>query len=275
MDKKSMIGYIINEAISEPTDIKVVSDKGNRIIAEGTLQDLESDNRNGRYYERKEIIPELSCARTKELLETGNMKGENGHPMSKDIARQQTIDPNFVCVKYLKFWMDGNDVKAQFKGTNNQLGEDFDNDLRDGELPSFSLRALGTIENKNGHACVRNTKIITYDRVIYPSHKRAYTEKIVSESASMTNADCGNKVVYEANDSGILIPITNDSVISYIKSESCNIKTIMNNFDTLYESIEVINNGKDVQLMDKFGNMFIVNLESYIQDEIMSYCYNA
>lgn len=270
----SLIGYIVTEAMSEPTDIKVVSDKGNRLIAEGRLQDLECDNRNGRYYETNEIVPELSCPRTIELIASGNMKGENGHPMSKDIARQQTIDPNYVCVKYLKMWMDGNDVKAQFKGTNNQLGADFDADLRDGELPSFSLRALGTIENKGGHAYVRNTKIITYDRVIYPSHKRAYTEKIVSESG-IINSNCNsqNKILYENNDKGLLIPITNDSVLSYIKSESANIKTILNNFNTLYESVELINNGSAVQLMSKTGSLFIVNLETYIQDEIMGYCY--
>lgn len=270
----SLIGYIVTEAMSEPTDIKIVSDKGNRLIAEGRLQDLECDNRNGRYYETNEIVPELSCPRTIELIASGNMKGENGHPMSKDIARQQTIDPNYVCVKYLKMWMDGNDVKAQFKGTNNQLGADFDADLRDGELPSFSLRALGTIENKGGHAYVRNTKIITYDRVIYPSHKRAYTEKIVSESG-IINSNCNsqNKILYENNDKGLLIPITNDSVLSYIKSESANIKTILNNFNTLYESVELINNGSAVQLMSKTGSLFIVNLETYIQDEIMGYCY--
>lgn len=263
MNKNMPIGYMICEtASSEIQDTKIITTQNNRLVAEGTLQDADVINRNQRYYDRKDLFPELKCARTEELLKTGNMKGENGHPSSKDIARQQTIDPNNVCVKFLKFWTEDNLVKGQFKGTNNQLGEDFNNDLLDGEKPSFSLRALGTIENVGGKAYVRNLKLITYDRVIFPSHKVAYTDKLVTESGMMM----------EERPSGLIAPITNDKIINYIKTESCNIKHIMNNFDVLYESIELINRGKDIQLVDKLGNVMIVNLENYIQDEIFNYC---
>ena len=55
--------------------------------------------------------------------------------MMKDLARHLIIDPNNVCVKYLKFGFDGDKIKAQFKGTQS-VREDFNNDLLDGELPS-------------------------------------------------------------------------------------------------------------------------------------------
>jgi hypothetical protein len=271
MDKRN-IGYVISESPTIATDVKIVTQKNNRVIAEGTMQDTDEQNRNTRWYSSKDLFPQLTCARTTELVKTGNMKGEEGHPSSKDIARQQTIDPDMVCVKYLKFWTDGNLVKAQFKGTNNNRGEWFNNDLLDGELPSFSLRALGTIETVGGKSWVRNLKLITYDRVIYPSHKRAYTERIVSESGLIA-CENNNKFVVEENYQGMITPITNDSVINYIKTESANIYNIINNFDTLYESIQLINNGRDVQLMGKAGELFIVNLESYIQSEIRDYCY--
>jgi hypothetical protein len=270
MDKRN-IGYVISESPTTTTDVKIVTQKNNRVIAEGTMQDTDEQNRNTRWYSSKDLFPQLTCARTTELVKTGNMKGEEGHPSSKDIARQQTIDPDMVCVKYLKFWTDGNLVKAQFKGTNNNRGEWFNNDLLDGELPSFSLRALGTIETVGGKSWVRNLKLITYDRVIYPSHKRAYTERIVSESGLIA-CENNNKFVVEENYQGMITPITNDSVINYIKTESANIYNIINNFDTLYESIQLINNGRDVQLMGKAGELFIVNLESYIQSEIRDYC---
>lgn len=267
----STIGYVISEGYMEPTDVEIVgeSKETKRVIAEGILQDAECDNRNGRFYEKSELEPEVKGSRIQELISTGNMKGEDGHPQSSELTRQQTIDPTLVCVKYLKIWMDGNDIRAQFKGTNNDHGEAFDADLRDGEKPSFSLRALGTIENRAGHAYVKNTKIITWDRVIYPSHKRAYTEKIVSESAVIKGN--GNKTVFAENDHGILIPITNSSVMNYIKTESANIKTIMNNFDTLYDQISLIENNTKVQMISKTGDIFVVALESYIQNEIMDY----
>lgn len=266
------IGYIIQEAATTTTDIKVVSDKGNRLVCEGIVQDLEVKNRNGRYYSAEELVPQLTCERTRELLSTGNMKGENGHPSSKDITRQQTIDPMCVCVKFLKFWMKGNDVMAQFKGTNNQLGEEFNNDIIDGEKPSFSLRALGSIENTKRGAEVKNTTLITYDRVYYPSHKRAYMTNIVSESAGIVDM-YGNKLTIEENNQGLLIPITNESVINYIKSTSNNFKSIKESFDLFYDSIELLENGKQIQLTDKAGSIIIVNLENYISNEIMDYCY--
>lgn len=271
MERPNKIGYIIAESPTVAEDSRIISQKSNRVIAEGTLQDLYTENRNRRTYDN-EIKEQIKCARTKELLETGNMKGENGHPMNKELARQSTIDPDMVCVKYLKFWTDGNKIKAQFKGTNNQRGEDFNSDLLDGEKPSFSLRALGSIETASGKACVKNVKLITYDRVIYPSHKCAYTDKIINNLDESTNMASSR-----FQDDGInsyLIPITNESVVNYIKTESANIKTIRDNFDILYESIlPVVENGTNyVQLTDSFGNIFRVRLENYIKNEIMNYC---
>lgn len=269
MERPNTIGYVICEAPTVVEDSKIVSQKSNRLIAEGSLQDLHSENRNRRSYD-DEMKEQIKCARTQELLKTGNMKGENGHPMLKDLARQSTIDPNNVCVKYLKFWADGNKIKSQFKGTNNQLGEDFNNDLIDGELPSFSLRALGSIENRGGKAYVKNVKMITYDRVIYPSHACAYTDKIITtnESTMMENAQMINE------DTGYIIPITNQKVIDYIKTESANVKTILENFDTLYKTIvPVVENGCNyVQMTDTYGNTFRIRLEKYIKNEIMNYC---
>lgn len=268
-DKK--IGYIICESPTTSTDVKIVTQNNNRVLAEGVLQEGEEQNRNTRCYATKELAGQISCARTTELIGTGNMKGEAGHPTDKDIMRQQTIDPSMVQVKYTKMWMDGNFVRAQYMGTNNQLGEEFNLDLLSGEKPSFSLRALGVIENAGGKAWVRNLKMITYDRVYYPSHKHAYTEKIVSECANLGNK-IPNKIVVEEGYKGMITPITNTDVINYIKTESCNLKTIMENFDTLYESIALMENGRDVQLIDANHDIIIVSLENYIQNEIMDYC---
>ena len=109
------IGYIICEAPMVEADAKIVSDKGNRVIAEGTLQDVEVKNRNGRFYEKADMTKELKSERTIELLKTGNLKGEDGHPTDTALNVQQAINPLKVCVKYLDIWMEGNDVKAKFK----------------------------------------------------------------------------------------------------------------------------------------------------------------
>ena len=264
------IGYIICENLAPVKDMKVVGKTpSGKPIGEGILQEVEEDNRNGRYYEKSELFPQLQSERTLELLKTGNFKGEAGHPMSNDIKRQATIDPTNVCVKFLDIWTEGNFIKARFTGTNNALGEEFNRDMLDGELPSFSLRALGTIVNKNGHACVKNIKVITWDRVIYPSHKHAYMERLVSESAGVEEDT--NKLFIDENYHGFVTPITNEKVINLLKQESSNVNFIIENFSGIYESIQVLNNGRNIQLNDGKGNTFIVNLEHHVQDLLMSY----
>lgn len=273
----SNIGYIICENLSQVQDMKVVGKTASgKPIGEGILQEVEEDNRNGRYYEKAELFPQLKTERTLELLKTGNFKGENGHPMTNDIKRQATIDPNNVCVKFLDIWTEDNFIKARFTGTNNALGESFNRDMLDGELPSFSLRALGSIVNKNGHACVKNIRLITWDRVIYPSHKHAYMERLVSESTDMSEeymTGNGNKLFIDENYHGFVTPITNEKVVNLLKQESANVNFVMENFSGIYESIELIDNGRSIKLADGKGTALVVNLEYHVQDLLMDYCY--
>ena len=174
----------------------------------------------------------------------------------------------------MKFWTEGNKVKAQFKGCNNRLGDEFNRDLLDDEKPSFSLRALGGIDLRNGKAYVKNVKLITYDRVIFPSHKVAYTERIVSESASLISQKSETKLVVPDNYKGIIVPITNESVIKALQHESDNVKSILENFDIKYDNIEIIptTSGIKVQMLDETGNILVIGLEQHIQNEIMDYC---
>lgn len=266
------IGYIICENLTPVKDMKIIGETASgKPIGEGILQEVEEDNRNGRYYEKSELFPQLKTERTLELLRTGNMKGENGHPLSNDIKRQATIDPNNVVVKFLDIWTEGNFIKAKFTGTNNALGDSFNRDMLDGELPSFSLRALGTIVNKNGHACVKNIKLITWDRVIYPSHKHAYMEKLVSESAGVEVPE-DSKLFVDESYHGYVTPITNEKVVNLLKQESANVNFVMENFDSIYESIELIDHGRNLRLDDGKGTSLIVNLEQHVQDLLIDYC---
>ena len=269
MIQPDTLGYVIIETATTSSDImptKILEKRSDgRVLAEGCVQEANMKNRNGRFYDSRDLFPELVAPRQLELLRTGNMRGENGHPISKDLTRQQTIDPNNCVVVYTKFWTDGDLVMANYFGTYNSLGDEFDKELRNGMSPSFSLRALGTIKNTGRGAEVKGIKLITYDRVIYPSHDKAYTHKLVSESASVNE----NNMYLDDNDPGRLIPITDQSVLDYIKTESCTFKQIKESFDLLYDDIKLINGRSQVQLTDKAGGIFVINLENYIHNEIM------
>lgn len=273
----NVIGSIILEggATAEDTIItdKIKSHKGkDRVVAEGTLQDMDVENRNRRIYSKADLMPEINGPRMKELIAAKDFKGELGHPLTDDLVRQQNIDPKLVCVSFTKIWVDGNKVKGQFKGTNNAYGDEFDLDLREGCKPAFSLRALGSIENIGGKAYVKNIKIITYDRVIFPSHKVAYTEKIVSESA-IIDAKKENDIYVINDDPGRIIKIKDTdarTVINRLQRESANLDKVLSTFDGIMDQINLVNEST-VMMTSRFGDKFYVNLENHIDNLIMEF----
>lgn len=267
------IGYIINESYSEPVDITHVKMLNGKVIAECVIQTADQKNRNGRYYAEEELFPQLKAPRTLELLESGTLRAECGHPLSKDLQRQATIDDTRTCARFLKLWTEGKDIKAWVVGTNNELGKAFDLDLKEGVKPAWSLRALGSVQQTRRGCEVRNLKLITWDNVIYPSHPTAYTLGLVSESTSMLHDNRKQSV----NESSIimpdaeLIPFCNTDVVNYIKSESVNMKYIKEFFDFSYNSISLNENGSKVILKTSDGDTLVVNLENYIAKELMNY----
>lgn len=288
MDKQ--IGYFINESSVTVNELDLI-DKGDRVIAKGILQTGNRKNRNGRFYKTQDLAREIVAPRQMELIESGNMLGEAGHPLSKELIRQQTIDPTKTCVRYLKFWMEGDSVMAHFQGTNNALGETFDKDLRIGVKPAFSLRALGTVRASREGAVVENLKLITYDYVIFPSHPEAYTTGIVSESSIITpqeNIIESNFNIQEFPNmdatKSYIGSFTNEDVVNIIKAqnESAGIEEIIRdksqNFNLLKECFDMTNidtvdliSPNKVVITEAGMGTFVISLEDYVAREIQNY----
>ena len=299
MDNK--IGYIINESgiLMEDFDIVTPTASGatpfrdeikfhskDRIIGYGVLQAADERNRNGRIYRRSDLEREVNAPRQIELMSTGTFLGHAGHPLSSELIVQQTIDPKLCCVRFHKLWMEGDKVMAYFEGTNNELGKTFDADLRIGVKPAFSLRALGTIKSTPQGAVVENLKMITYDSVIYPSHRGAYTQGVINESATM-NTPASSFTLNESNDAtksfitsfsnaDVMkaikqIGATNESAIEYIKDKSHNFKMLKEYFDlTKYDTIDIINS-RQVALTEAGNATIVMNIEDYIAKELQGY----
>lgn len=266
--KPNKIGYIICETDITAHSVTNMVDKtpDGRVIADAIIQTADERNRNGRFYPREELFPQLTAPRTLELLNNKDLRAELGHPLSKELVRQQTIDDSRTCAIFLKLWTEGDNVWARFTTTHNAFGKALNDDMIiDGRKPAWSLRALGSIENTKRGAEVRNLKVITWDQVIYPSHPGAYTQRIVSESA-------GFGAEADTRGESLIIPVTNESVLNYIRSESANLKYMKECFDFMYDEITVNESKSTVTLTDNTGNIFVVNLESHIHNEIMKYC---
>ena len=303
------IGNIILEEAFKSEDTVITGEEGikHRAIAQATLQRAEAVNRNKRAYRGRDLRKEIDGSRVQELIKAGSLKGECGHPLSDSLVRQQTIDPKFVCVKYLKVWMDKDLVKGHFKGTNNAYGDAVDADLRDGEKLAFSLRALGNIVQENGKAVVDNLRIITWDNIIYPSHPEAYTDKIISESsgspiivprqthlAKLTNKilteaandyydSTGKRITRESqikmidsmNENGCIIHIKGRDAyhaLNQLQRESASIGTILETFEGFANDIRVVNNR--IKLTTAFGETFFMPLDQYADNLISEYAYS-
>ena len=274
------MGYIIIETglTNKEFPVKIDVDRNgtNKVTAEGLLQEANMRNRNLRWYSDSELFPQITCSRTQELVKTGNMRAENGHPMDSSLQRQQTIDPNNTVAIFTALWTEGNFVKGRYRGTNNAKGAEFNQDLLDGFLPSWSLRALGRVEQTARGGEVKGLKLITYDRVIYPSHDKAYTEKIVSEGACIQESgicDNGNRLYLTENDSGLLIPIITPGVIDFVKQESANLKMFTESLEFEYNDISLTENANQVRLVNKTtGDIAMVNIEDHVRDEIIDFC---
>lgn len=299
MSNDNIVGCIICEDTIHNVEFKLQSENKNGfVIAEGVLQRGNEINRNKRYYPVEELKRAVNSPRQKELVESGNFKGEAGHPLDKSLARQSKVDPQCEQVWYTKLWMEGDTVKGHFRGTNNDLGRSFNDDLKDGQLPSFSLRALGSVVNENGRLTVRNLQMVAYDRVYFPSHPGAYTSKIISmETNANENSrglvhesfgglsplrvsnglraklgeigmlkDMGNDV--ESVDT--ITRLTQDEVNNFILSESANVRNAINAFDIFYESMEIDPRLDRVAMTTRLGDRVHLMLETAVSREIMN-----
>ena len=146
-----IIGNIIHETVTE-SDANIIAEKNQKAYATGIIQDRGAENRNGRIYELSDMKPEVEGDRIqKELIPNGYMRGHAGHPSTTELSVQSVIDPKLCCVQFDKIWIDGNDIRANFHGTNNEYGKAFNMDLLEGCKPAFSLRALGSVDRaRNG-----------------------------------------------------------------------------------------------------------------------------
>jgi prohead core protein protease len=278
---KNPVVFVINEAAEKVVSCETVNVGRNGFVtAEGVLQVGEKENRNRRFYSTEDLHSEIYSDRIRELVTTGNFKGEAGHPLDLNLSRQQKVDGTLEQVWFTKLWMEGPLVKAHFRGTNNELGRSFNEDLKDGQLPSFSLRSIGSIKNNGGRNQVTNLRIICYDRVYFPSYPDAYTDHIVTESAFMDdlkltnmNEDMQRKIVESGNSlmvESAVSPIINDDVRKVIMKESYNLNAMCEAFDQ--EFTNITRKGNNLQLVDENYNVIVVPIEDYVGAKIDKFC---
>lgn len=188
------------------------------------MQDFGIRNRNGRLWNGRMMQQALRAPHIMELLEKKDLAGEAGHPIpdvgQASMARIMTINPNNMSHVILDFsWEGENRVYSTIMTIDdgNGPGNKFARSIMQGMEPAFSVRAI-VPQKRNADGTIDVTgvgRVVTYDRVILPSHQAAYrdvnvdvkrvvsanTYETVMESLGLMAYNMSDRAKYAAGDS--------------------------------------------------------------------------
>ena len=276
-------GYIVMESAMEPMKPKIIEtvNEPNMFYVRfrTCLQSFDCFNRNKRNYNLRPMMEAVKADHIQELLYKGTWCGENGHPDSTDIKRILSIDMTKICHRIIDLEFQGNLLYGTIETLNDDAwGKQFTKHILQGLHPSFSLRALADITKLGDGRGIIKTKphIVTYDRVILPSHREAYmdnskpitlvqsaTESATIQESYIPEGNTFDDTVHEVNESAIA------SVLDYVKEESSTFKELATFFDANYDSVSLVDESK--VCINDGDRKIIVCLEDYIRHDIASY----
>lgn len=186
-----------------------VHDRGNRFFLTfpAILQSFGVKNRNGREYEADNIWDKIqNDDYIQSMLRQNSWMGEIDHPaptlVGQELTMQRIANPD---LKYTSHYirkpsMEGNLLVAPIQtDSSNQHGMNMAIKIVDGKIvPCFSARVLGALQNKSGRPVVYVRKLITYDWVLYPSHREALAKinQPVMESVEEVEKYTGATIIF-------------------------------------------------------------------------------
>jgi hypothetical protein len=237
------MGLMYVKESSGDANISTITESNNAdlfyVTFEANLQDFDVENRNHRYYDAKNIMDNIHTERIQNLLQNGGWFGEFDHPASEyngnDLSPQriQNVPPQYRAFKIMKPHLVGNVLRATIQSAQGAVGEGFGKEVLAGWIPQFSVRAVASMENRNGKPYVNVRRLITYDAPWYPSHKIAHavTKPVVTVKSFNTMTES----VDESN-TDLCIPLKD--MIRTVANEDVNTNMIMEAFDLTLEDVQ-------------------------------------
>ena len=147
-------------------------------------------NKNRRMYPREELQREVQRY-TEEMIKPGRAMGELNHPATAD------VDLGRACHMITELYEQDNIFYGKSKVLSTPCGLIIKSLINDGVKVGMSSRALGTLEEGQGHNTVRNLKLVAVDCVADPSAPSAFVNGIL-ESKQWVVAENGKyEEIYE------------------------------------------------------------------------------
>ena len=225
-------------------NIDVVDKNGVFFVSfDSVLHTFDEINRNQRQYKADNIRECLLTEKIQSLLADNAFYGERDHPT------QETENGKLTPERIQAIWMPnrshlikrpriiGDELQAHIEtcaGTD--VGVGFAKDIIQGLKPAFSCRAIASMKLINGKPTVIVRRLITYDWVLYPSHKRAHmisSPKGVMKSIKAFTESAMDTVKDVVGD--VLIPL--QEILESVGKTDVNTQMIMESFELTPESL--------------------------------------
>lgn len=205
---------------------------------ETCLHSFDVMNRNSRMYKGKNIDKCLQTERIQHYLSHGGWFGEENHPIPKykdrplSSERIQDIDMDNTSHKMLNPHIENNLLISRVQSdSGTKAGMNLARKMIQGFIPGFSCRAIASMNLENGKPVVDVRKIITYDWVLYQSHREA--EQITGTATKFVNkiANTVREFTEKAENvaSDVMVPLK--EILEYAGKRDVNAQIIMESFD--------------------------------------------
>ena len=151
-----------------------------------TFMEVDVKNQNGRIYKERPVLE--SHNKIQRLIKMRHLHGEYQHPLvdSSNPMRFSTVlgDNSAINITECVYDRKTKKVTGTIETLMNAKGKEYkDMILYNSVMPAVSLRALGSVTQRNGQKIIENNlRVVTYDAVTNPSFVNAVAERIITES---------------------------------------------------------------------------------------------
>lgn len=233
------------------------------------LHSFDVMNRNSRLYKAENVEECLKTERIQSYLRHGGWYGEMNHPTPEykdrplSPERIQDICMSNTSHRMLNPHVEENLLVSKMQtDAGTEAGMNLAKKMVQGFVPGFSCRAIASMELKDGKPTVKCRKIITYDWVLFQSHREAEQLKdrateFISKTAN-TVKSITEKVGNTARD--VMVPLK--EILESVGKRDVNTQMIMESFDlNLNDITDITPDHKQLVIKDK-NNMIYCNMSN-------------
>lgn len=199
-----------------------------------TLQSFDVMNRNGRMYLADNVWQAIQTEENQTLIRGNRWFGEQDHPFNTTEAGKLTPErmrkiymPNRSHV-ILNPRIKGNLLVATIESSCNDVGKGFRDEVLRGMVPAFSCRAVARMERRNNKPTIIVGKLITYDWVLFQSHREAEGASNLTQKSIGGNVPITESTTEVRSGGDVIVPV---DALTQVAEKDPNVNCIMESYN--------------------------------------------